>query len=182
MKKHSFLLTVLLFIIILGNAQFTSANLQASGLTCAMCTRAIDNALRQLPYVVDVKPDIKNSSFSIVFKKGMDADIDGMQKAVEDAGFSVSKLQLTGTFTYLSIKNDEHIEISGKEFHFLNVSNQVLNGERVLTVIDKKFLSPKEFKKYSSSTNMSCLQTGKSGDCCLKAGVAAGTRIFHVTI
>lgn len=182
MKKYSAIFAFVLFTAINANAQFKSASLQASGLTCAMCTKAIDNALRELPYVANVKPDIKNSSFTIIFREGMNLDIDGLQKAVEDAGFSVSKLKLTGTFSHVGIKNDEHVEIGGKAFHFLNVKDQVLDGEKVLTVVDKNFLSPKEFKKYSSSTNMSCLQTGKAGDCCTKAGVAAGTRIYHVTI
>ncbi len=182
MKKQILILVMALAITVGLKAQFTGATLQASGLTCAMCTKAIDNALHQLPFVASVKPDIKNSSFNIAFKEGVTPDIDGLQKAVEDAGFSVSKLKLTGNFSNISIKNDEHVAIGGKEFHFVNVSSQVLNGEKVLIIVDKNFLSPKEFKKISSATSMSCLQSGKAGDCCSKAGVAAGTRIYHVTI
>jgi copper chaperone CopZ len=177
---------LLLLIAVIGmmnmQAQFTKASIQASGLTCAMCSRAIDNALKQLPFIESVKPDIKNSAFNIVFKQGADADIDALKNAVEDAGFFVAKLKITGSFANTAIKNDEHVAIAGKEFHFLNVSNQLLNGEKELTIIDKNFITAAAFKKYGAATTMQCIKTGKAGNCCEKAGVAAGTRIYHVTI
>jgi len=165
-----------------ATAQFTKATIQASGLTCAMCSRAIDNALKELPFIETVKPDIKNSAFTIVFKKDQEADIDALKKAVEDAGFFVAKFTITGIFNNTGIKNDEHIAISGKEYHFLNVKDQTLNGEKDLIIVDKNFLTANAFKKYSAATSMQCIKTGKAGSCCEKAGLAAGTRIYHVTI
>src|ERR1700733_2655379 len=106
-------------------AQFTRASIQASGLTCAMCTRAIDNALKQVSFVESVQPDIKNSAFNIIFKQGQAADIDVLKKAVEDAGFFVAKFTITGVFNNTVIKNDEHVNIAGKQYHFLNVQDQV---------------------------------------------------------
>ena len=162
--------------------QFTGASIQASGLTCAMCSRAIDNSLKQIPFVASVQADIKNSAFNIVFKKGQTADIDQLEKAVEDAGFFVAKFTITGVFSNTAIKNDEHIAIEGKEYHFLNIRDQVLNGEKKLIIVDKNFLTQSAFKKYSAATSMQCIKTGKAGTCCQKAGLSAGTRIYHVTI
>jgi len=165
-----------------AKAQFTKATLQASGLTCAMCSKAINDALKGLPFVETVKPDIKNSVFTVSFKQDREADIDAMQKAVEDAGFFVAKFIVTGVFNNTEIKNDEHITISGKEYHFLNVKDQVLNGEKNLTIVDKNFLTANAFKKYTASTAMQCIKTGRAGGCCAKTGLVAGTRIYHVTI
>jgi copper chaperone CopZ len=81
MKK----IIVLLVIVIAGSsvqAQFNSAFLQASGLTCAMCSKAIDNSLKQLAFIESVKPDIKNAAFNIVFKENAAVDIDALKKAV----------------------------------------------------------------------------------------------------
>ena len=181
MKKVIIILVVIITTTT-ANAQFTKASLQASGLTCAMCSRAIDNALKELPFIETVKPDIKNSSFAIIFKQDQQADIDAIKKAVEDAGFFVAKFTMTGTFNNTEIKNDEHVVIDGKEYHFLSVKDQVLNGEKSLTVIDKNFVTAAAFKKYCSATTMQCIKTGKAGSCCEKAGLAAGTRIYHVTI
>lgn len=165
-----------------ANAQFSKASLQASGLTCALCTKAINNSLVQLAFIKSVKPDIKTSSFLIEFKEGAEIDIDALRKGVEDAGFSVAKLQLTGNFDQLAVAQDEHATINGKTFHFLSVKKQTLSGEQVLTLVDKNFIPAKEFKKYSKSSSMSCVQTGKAGDCCQKEGLSADSRIYHVTI
>jgi copper chaperone CopZ len=181
MKK--WMLIVILFTLGLSvQAQFTKATLQATGLTCAMCNNAINKALQKLPSVESVKSDIKNSSFNIVFRQNTEVDIDELKKAVEDAGFSVGSLKLTGNFSALAIAGDKHVKIGNSNFHFLNVSEQVLNGEQTLTVLDKNFISEKQFKKISSATKMSCLQTGKAGSCCVKDGMAEGERIYHVTI
>jgi copper chaperone CopZ len=165
-----------------SHAQFSKATIQASGLTCAMCSRAIDNSLKELPFVESVQADIKNSAFNVLFKKNETADIDALKKAVEDAGFFVAKFTITGQFNHVEIKNDEHIAIDGKEYHFLNVKDQVLDGEKSLQVVDKSFVTTAAFKKYTGATAMQCIKTGRAGGCCEKAGLSAGTRIYHVSI
>jgi copper chaperone CopZ len=164
------------------HAQFTNASLQATGLTCAMCSNAINKALKAIPYVSSVKPDIKNSAFDIVFKQDADVDIDQLKKAVEDAGFAIGSLKITGRFNDVAIAKDKHVRIGSKQYHFLNATNSVLTGEQTLTVVDKDFLTARQFKKISASTQMGCLQTGKAASCCVKDGIASGTRIYHVTI
>lgn len=181
MKK---ILFFLMAVLITGNirAQFTKATIQASGLTCAMCSQAIENSLKQVSFIESIQADIKNSAFNIVFKKDQPVDIDVVKNSVEDAGFFVAKFSLTGIFSNIAVKNDEHIAIEGREYHFLNIHDQVLDGERSLVIVDKNFLTASTFKKYSAATGMQCIKTGKAGACCEKAGLAAGTRIYHVTI
>lgn len=181
MKKIMMLVMVSL-VVLSSQAQFTKANLQATGLTCAMCSNAINKALMEVPFVESVKPDIKNSAFNIVFKQGKEIEIDDLRKAVEDAGFSIGSLKMTGNFEELKIGNDKHVEIGKDVFHFLNVSDQLLTGEKTITIVDKNFLTNKQFKKFSSATKMSCLQTGKAATCCVKEGVPAEARIYHATI
>jgi len=64
----------------------------------------------------------------------------------------------------------------------LNGNNEELAGEKTITIVDKNFLSAKEFKKYASASKHACVQTGKADDCCTKEGVAANTRVYHVII
>jgi copper chaperone CopZ len=181
MKK---LLTITAAVLLFAsaNAQFTKASLQATGLTCAMCNNAINKALQKIPFVDSVKSDIKNSAFNIVFKQNTPINIDALKKAVEDAGFSVGSLKVTGRFDNLKIENDKHLQINGASFHFLDVTDQVLNGEKTITVVDRDFVSAKQFKKIVSSSKMSCVQTGKAAGCCAQSGMPEGTRIYHVTI
>lgn len=181
MKKISLLLVLIISTTVV-NAQFKTAMLQASGLTCAMCTKAINNSLEKLPFIQSVKADIKNSAFNIVFKQQVNVDLDQLKHAVEEAGFSVGKLKLSGNFDKLAIKNNEHVQINNQTFHFLKVNDQVFNGEKQITIVDKNYVTPKEFKRFSASTQMDCVQTGKAASCCKKEGISENTRIYHATI
>ena len=67
MKRLILLMGIVLSTLV-ATAQFSSASLQASGLTCALCTKAINKSLEQLPFVESVNADIKTSSFRITFK------------------------------------------------------------------------------------------------------------------
>ncbi len=105
-----------------------------------------------------------------------------MSKAVEDAGFSVASLKVTADVENINAEKDAHILISDKYFHFLNAKGQQLNGATTFSIVDKSFLSAKDFKKYSSATKMQCVQTGKAAACCAKDNIAESSRIYHVII
>lgn len=180
--KKLLLLLIIALSVFSSQAQFTKASLQATGLTCAMCSNAINKALQKVSFVESVRSDIKNSAFSIVFKAGESLAIDAIKDAVEDAGFSIGSLQLTGMIGETTIEKDQHIRIGNENFHFLNATGQVLNGEQTITVVDKNFVTEKQFKKQSAATKMSCVKTGKAASCCLKEGIEADERVYHVTI
>ena len=165
-----------------ARAQFTKAEMQATGLTCAMCSNAINKALQKVPFVETVRSDIKNSAFHIVFKENAAIDIDALKIAVEDAGFSIGSLKLTGVFPGVKIEKDQHVKIGNENFHFVNGKEQLLTGERTITVVDKNFVTAKEFKKQCAATKMNCMQTGKAAACCVKDGMTEGERVYHVTI
>jgi copper chaperone CopZ len=162
--------------------QFKKASLHASGLTCAMCQKATYESLASLPFVDKIDTDLDNTTFILSFKSGVPVDIDAIKAKVEDAGFSVAKLVMTADFNGISVKNDTHIPFAGSTLHFMDVKAQTLSGEQQLTVIDKDFVSSKQFKKFSTATSMSCYQTGKMSDCCKPEGAKAAGRIYHVTI
>ena len=170
MKK--ILVIVFLLSVFFGKAQFKSATLQASGLTCAMCSNAINKSLKTLSFIEKVDADIANSSFLIIFKQGAGINFDQLRKKVEDAGFSVAKLQVVTVFNNTAIENDRSVTVEGKVFHFLNIKNQVLNGEQTITIVDKNFVPVKEYKKFAAFTKAESFKTGQ----------AQGTRIYHVTI
>ena len=151
--KKIFIVAAVLLTSIFANAQFQTASLTAAGLTCAMCTKAIYNSLEKIPAVEKVDADIKSSQFIITFKKGVAVDPDQLKNAVEDAGFSVSRFKMTGDFNNISINNDAHVQIDGKTFHFINSPGKVLNGRQTITLVDKSFVTPKEFKKVVGLNN-----------------------------
>lgn len=162
-------------------AQVTKATLTASGLTCSMCSKAVYEALKKVNSIESIKANISKSNYSIVFKKDADVSFDELKNAVEGAGFFVAKLQVTVNFDSIEVKNDTHVAASGINLHFLNIQDQVLSGEKVLTLLDKNFETAKEFKKISQFTTMKCLETGIMAACCTDKG-NTGDRVYHVTI
>lgn len=155
-----------------ATAQVTKINLQASGLTCSMCSNSINKALKTIPYVDKVIANIKTSTFEISFKPGAKINFDDFKAKVEGAGFSVAKLNATMDFKNQQVKNDTHIDFQGLNLHFLNVKNQLLNGSYNVQLLDKGYVSAKEFKKNAAYTSMTCYKTGEM----------AGERMYHVTI
>ncbi len=180
MKK--IIIALIICISFASQAQIKTVTIQASGLTCSMCSNSINKALKSIPYIDNVVANIKNSTFEINFKSTSDISFDLLKKKVEDAGFFVAKMEVNLLFENVKVANDEHVELNGTMYHFLNVPEKVLNGYRTVRILDKGFVSSKEYKKNQKYTSMDCYRTGVMGACCNKKLKISGTRIYHVTI
>jgi copper chaperone CopZ len=174
--------TIAVLFAITCKAQVTKVSLQASGLTCSMCSNSINKSLQSVDYIEKVMANIKTSTFDISFKPGANVNFDQLKKKVEDAGFSVANLTATVNFNDLVIEKDHHYNVAGMNIHFLNAKGQTLSGEQKVQVVDKGYVSAKAFKKNQLYTQMECYKTGVAGSCCSKSGLSTGSRIFHVTI
>lgn len=147
--------TIFLFIAITlsvaTKAQVTKISLQASGLTCSMCSNAINKALKTLDFVDKVEADIKTYTFEISFKSNSNIDFDQVKMKVEKAGFSVSSFIATIHFNNVQVKDGSPVTVGDKTFVFVNVKDQSLNGSKQVKVLDKGFVSSKEYKSYAFS-------------------------------
>lgn len=181
--KNFILIIALILFSITGKAQIVKADLQASGLTCSMCSKSINTALKTLIFIESVETDINNNLFTITFKQGIKPEFDLLKKKVADAGFSVANLWIYATFNQQQIKNDAHINLEGINIHFLNVKDQVISGEKKIQIVEKDFLTAKAFKKFNNATNMECFKTGYMAECCnVKKDKSTAQRVYHVTI
>jgi copper chaperone CopZ len=169
--KNVFLIIAVIFSFT-ATAQVTKVSLQASGLTCSMCSNAINKAIKSLDFVDKVDANIKNSTFDIAIKPNSNVDFDKLKEKVEDAGFFVANFTATVYFENVAVLNDSHVNVGANGFHFLNVKEQTLNGNKTIRILDKGFVPAREYKKNSSLTKIPCYKTG----------VENGKRIFHVTI
>jgi copper chaperone CopZ len=134
-------------------AQVTTVSLQASGLTCSMCSNAINKALKTLDFVDEVNGDIKTYTFEVSFKANSKVDFDKIKMKVEKAGFSVSGFVATIHFNNIQVENNQPVTIGDKTFVFINVKGQSLHGVKQVKVLDKGFVSPKEYKTYAFSAS-----------------------------
>ncbi len=157
-------------------------SIQASGLTCSLCSNAIYKALLSIGYVEKVEADIKESKFEVSFKPLSKVNFDELKDKVEAAGFSVANMEAAYTLDQLSLKDEDHLRMDGKLFHFMNVGSQSVNGRIILKLLDKGFVPAKAYKKNARYTTMACYQTGHVGACCHQGEQALGERIYHVTL
>ncbi len=128
-------------------AQVKNVSLQASGLTCSMCSNSINKSLKSIDFVEKVVPNIKTSTFEITFKPGAEVDFDLLKNKVEDAGFFVSKFFATINFNNITITGNAPVTVGNKSFRFINVKDLSLNGDKTIRIVDKGFVTAKEFKK-----------------------------------
>jgi copper chaperone CopZ len=181
MKKIKLLLAVMV-ISTITFAQYRNIALQAAGLTCSMCSNAINKALKPLPFIDGIETDLKNNLFMIAIKPGMTPDFDLLKKKVEDAGFSVGKLTVEVDFGKLEITDDTHINIGGKNLHFVKVKPQTVNGWERVQLVDKYFVTASQFKKMGQYSTMPCYKTGVAANCCKGNDIKTGERIYHITL
>ncbi|MCW3109911.1 MAG: heavy-metal-associated protein [Segetibacter sp.] len=145
MKK--LLLFIAIAASVIANAQVRTVSLQASGLTCSMCSNAINKALKKLDFVLTVDADIKTYTFEISFKQNSIVDFDLIKKKVESAGFTVCAFYANLHFNNVQVNAGEPIVIQDKIFLFVNTKNQLLSGDKQVKIMDKGFVSAKEYKR-----------------------------------
>lgn len=165
-----------------ASAQVKKVSLQAAGLTCSMCSKAVLNALQKVSFVDKVDVDLKNQEYGITFKEESKIEFDALTKAVEDAGFSVAGFKVKAELKDQQLKKDEHILIGNQYFHFLNAKNQQVKGLVDFTIVDKAYTSAKNYKKYSSLSKMECVQTGRTASCCTGSDMKEQSRIYHAIL
>jgi len=131
-------------------AQFSRATLQATGLTCALCSKAIHQALERLPFVQKVSAQIKESSFEVLAKPGESIDPAAIRVAVEEAGFFIGALYLMrATDAPLLVSNTSTKEGNN---YFMVVGALKDGGVQTFQVLNEHFLTEKAFSKLSNSS------------------------------
>ena len=171
MKKLVLVLSLMVCLVFKGQTQVKQANLRASGLTCAMCSKAIYKSLTAIPFVEKVNVDIQKSTYDIQFKPGSEVDFDALGRAVIDAGFSVASLDVTTNLQDVKVKKGSKVTWGNYVLQFVNVPDQTLSGEKIIKLIDKNFVSKEAYKKYALA-----------GINSYKTGFDNGKRIYHVTL
>ena len=150
MKTLKIFLVLILFSATAAKAQFTKAELQVSGLTCSMCSKATEKSLRTLGFVDDIKADLNRNVFVISFKKNTPVNFSQISKKVENAGFFVNNLKATFNFSGIKVDNNS-FDYSGDTFRLVNADNRTLAGPVTITVVDKGFAPASVYKKYNAT-------------------------------
>ena len=141
MKKIYFMIaSMVMMFSISTNAQIVKAEIRATGLTCSMCSNAINKQLKAMPEVANVETDLNTNTFTITLKEGNELSPKTFKEKVEKAGFFIGSLILTAKAE--TIKNGSYVLVNDKKNDASEVQFQV---------VDKGYVTEKEFKKLSKS-------------------------------
>lgn len=143
------------FLVVLTSAnsysQITKAEIMATGLTCSMCSNAINKQLKSLTQVDSIGTDLNTNTFTVYFKKDNSAEPKVLKKAVEKAGFFVGSMVLTAKFHTDKIEDNTTVKMDDATYTFIDIKKPVMHEETKYRVLDKGFVTQKEYKKLVKS-------------------------------
>ncbi|WP_158825629.1 heavy-metal-associated domain-containing protein [Mucilaginibacter lacusdianchii] len=160
MKTLKIFIALLAISIGVAQAQIIKAEVQVSGLTCSMCSKATEKSLRTLGFISDIKPDLNRNLFVITFKPGVPVNLEQISKKVQGAGFFINQLKATVDFDKVKVANNS-FTLAGDTYQVVNGTAKDLNGQEQVTVVNKGFVSSSAAKKYNSSA-VSSTGSGKA--------------------
>lgn len=123
-----------------GNSQIVKAEIRATGLTCSMCSNAINKQLKSLPEVTNVETDLNTNTFIVTLNEQNQFTPKVFKDKVEKAGFFIGSLLLTAKSD--TVTNQAYIVVSGKTD---------APGLVAFQVLDKGYVTEKEYKKMAKS-------------------------------
>ena len=147
--KRILLFLYLVIFIYNTNAQLKKVDIVATGLTCSMCSNAIYKQLQSIDGVERVEIDLNKNLFSVILKNENTLTPKDFRDKVESAGFFVGSMILHIFCLNLSLEDGKQEGI----FIFIDNKLQTLNGDKQFRVLDKGYVTTKEFKKLSKAYN-----------------------------
>jgi len=139
-KVYVLVASVFLMFSINSNAQIVKAEIRATGLTCSMCSNAINKQLKTLPEVTNVETDLNTNTFTVTLKEGNELSPKTFKDKVEKAGFFIGSLIITAKSE--TVGKSPYILLNDKKNDATEVQFQI---------VDKGYVTEKEFKKLSKS-------------------------------
>ena len=152
--KYILVLVVVTIFSTAASAQISKAEIRATGLTCSMCSNAINKQLQSLPEAVNVETDLNTNTFTVTLKDGNKLTPSIFKEKVEKAGFFIGSLVLT--IPSETVNKSPYIIIK-------DVTN---NSKQIkVQVLDKGYVVEKEFKKLAKEfRNISTFAIANEGN------------------
>jgi copper chaperone CopZ len=127
----------------ISNAQITKVEIMATGLTCSMCSNAINKHLKTLVEVENVDIDLNKNLFIVSLKADSKLTPKAFKDKVEKAGFFVGSMVLLINFDKQFVEDNKQID----KYIFIDTKPQTLNGLTKVKMLDKGYVTTKEYKK-----------------------------------
>jgi copper chaperone CopZ len=158
MKKVIILLQCMVLAIAVNAQQITKVEIMATGLTCSMCSNAINKQLKTIVEVEKVDIDLNKNLFVVTLKTDNKLTPKTFKDKVEKAGFFIGSMVLSVNFANQNIEDNKQID----NYIFIDTKAQTLNGLAKVKVLDKGYVTAKEYKKLAKTFGK--YQTYAKGD------------------
>lgn len=127
--------------------QISKAEIIATGLTCSMCSNAINKQLKAMSEVEKVMIDLNNNTFVVDFKKNSLITPQMLKSNIEKTGFFVGSMILTMDANSVESKDNSSFKNASGSYVFVNSDEKAANGKLKLKVLNSGFVTKKEYKK-----------------------------------
>lgn len=147
-SKIKIVLTAVLFVlaVVQGNAQISKAEIVATGLTCSMCSNAINKQLKSMPEVESVSTDLNTNTFTVQLKANNTLTPKALKNSIEKTGFFIGSLVLTVDLGAVNGQENEKVQNQSGTYVFV-AKGKKLAGSIQIQVLNEGFVTKKEFKK-----------------------------------
>lgn len=145
MKSIKILLGIL-FITITSTTQcqqIIKAEIMATGLTCSMCSNAINKQFKSMAEVESVNIDLNKNLFIVTLKKDNRLTPNDFKAKVEKAGFFVGSFVAYLNVDNMAVVDNKQVD----DFVFIDTKPQTVNGIVKVKVLNKGYVTTKEYKK-----------------------------------
>jgi copper chaperone CopZ len=161
MRRFLFFLVILNLCCYSAKAQFLKAEVGIDGFTCSMCALGVENSIRQLAFVEDVKMDLNKGTALIFFRENKKISIRRISDKIYDSGFSVRYMQADYSFPDTTM-NDYGIYKTGEEeLHFLGIGKTSIKGPVTIIFLNKRLISKKEYTRWEGWIKEDTRKNGK---------------------
>lgn len=145
--KKQFILLVMLFGVMNSYSQISKAEIIATGLTCSMCSNAINKQLKALPEVEKVMIDLNSNTFMVQLKKDNHITPQQLRANIEKAGFFVGSMVLTMDVDAGKAMDNTSFKNASGTYVFVDAKEKIANGTFRLKVLNSGFVTKKEYKQ-----------------------------------
>lgn len=147
-SKIKIVLTAVLFVlaVVQGNAQISKAEIVATGLTCSMCSNAINKQLKSMPEVESVSTDLNTNTFTVQLKANNTLTPKALKNSIEKTGFFIGSLVLTVDLDAVNGQENEKAQNQSGTYVFVAKGKKPA-GSLQIQVLNEGFVTKKEFKK-----------------------------------
>ncbi len=125
-------------------AQLAKVEIQATGLTCSMCSNAINKQLKSLTDIASVATDLNTNTFVVQLKPNNNLSPRTFKESVEKAGFFIGTMVVQLNSSVLNATSNRYIALEDK--------TAVKNQEIRIQILNKGYVTQKEYKKLEKNT------------------------------